>query len=772
MYIFCLLESSDGKIWSGTLRSGLHSYDSKKWTEYLPRGMHISCLLESQDGTLWAGIGTEGVGTYASVNGLRCYDGTTWQVHLNGMWIHSLFESSDGTIWAGVEGPWVGLQSYDGTKWTEHKNVSGYVSSTPLLESSDGKIWASASVYDGTMWTRHLNGMGVRSLLEPKDGKIWATTYENGVWVYDGITWKPHTILDESPGLVDVYAILEFSDGNMWFGTDRGIVVYKPSKNPPSIEITEPKEKVVKTGTASLFIRWKVGDNETETHRLTYHQYKLDDGQWTPTGTAFITLTGLEDGEHTFYVRTIDGDFNYSEPATLTIIVDTIRPTALIGSPSQGAIVGGTVKITGVATDEDFVEFKVEYAEGEVLSDGDFKLIRQSNHAVKFGQLADWNTQPLGETQYTIRVHASDKLGLTKDDTVTVTLDNTPPVAKLIAPQDGFRLTKQTEISGEVSDKHIDGYVLEYTTETNPDTAIWRQIFKKTELLQEKQTQVRISYEWEVPTISGTIFIRLTVIDAAGNTDAQTISVEVPETITKDKGGKTISSDGDASLDIPPRSLPKDTIVTLNRVPKFVFREGIHPLKTETDEIQPPPDKVKSLDLAYDLGPKDLKLRTIKPATLQVKLDSIPAQNKKRIAFFRWDEKWAFLGGTVQDGKATIGITQFGRYALMEVETTFEPSGLDALFTCQPRVFSPKQGKTTISFSLKKAASVTLKVYNLDGRLQKTLISSETMYAGRNAVLWDGRDEDDRVVPSGLYLIALSIDDGKVKTKTVVIQNR
>jgi len=417
-------------------------------------------------------------------------------------------------------------------------------------------------------------------------------------------------------------------------------------------------------------------------------------------------------------------------------------------------------------------QFRVEYAASEKPTEEDFKPIHKSSREVEFGQLAQWHTKSLDERQYTVRVHAIDELGHTKEDTATVTLDNTPPVAKLIAPQDGFRLTKQTEIIGEVSDKHINGYVLEYTTETNPDTALWRQIFKKTELLQEKQAEVKIKHEWEVPTITGTILIRLTAIDAAGNTDAKTISVEVPETITKDKGGKASSSDGDASLDIPQRSLPKDTIVTLNRVPQ--------------DEIQPPDSSrmpevlatsatnsgVKSLDLAYDIGPKALKLRTIKPATLQIKLDSIPSQSKKRIAFFRWDEKWIFLGGTIQDGKATVGITQFGRYALMEVERTFEPAGIKPLFTCQPRAFSPKKGKATISFSLQKEASVTLKVYTIDGLLQKTLVSGETMHSGRNAVIWDGRDENDRIVPSGLYLIALSVGSDKVKTKAVVIQNR
>ena len=66
----------------------------------------------------------------------------------------------------------------------------------------------------------------------------------------------------------------------------------------------------------------------------------------------------LADGENIFYVRAIDSDFNKSEPATLTIIVDTVQPNVLIGSPVQGAIVGGTVKIMGGVTDSDLDEFR------------------------------------------------------------------------------------------------------------------------------------------------------------------------------------------------------------------------------------------------------------------------------------------------------------------------------------------------------------------------------------------------------------------------------
>jgi len=302
-------------------------------------------------------------------------------------------------------------------------------------------------------------------------------------------------------------------------------------------------------------------------------------------------------------------------------------------------------------------------------------------------------------------------------------------------------------------DSNFKEYTVEYGEGKNP--SIWNPA---SEMAFAKPVENKQLFQWLPEGKTGQYTLRLTVTDEVGHIAQDSVMVELAPQLTKDKGGAASSSDGNVFLHIPPRSLPGDTIITINRVP--------------VDEIKPPPNNVRSLNVVYEIKPEDLRLRSIKPATLQIKLDGIPTQDKKRVAFFRWNGKWIFLGGTLREDKVNIGITQFGRYALMEVERTFEPSALKPLFTCQPRAFSPKKGKATISFSLQKEASVTLKVYNLDGRLQKTLVSSETMYTGRNAVIWDGRDENDRIVPSGLYLIALSVDNGEVKTKAVVIQNR
>jgi len=50
---------------------------------------------------------------------------------------------------------------------------------------------------------------------------------------------------------------------------------------------------------------------------------------------------------------------------------------------------------------------------------------------------------------------------------------------------------------------------------------------------------------------------------------------------------------------------------------------------------------------------------------------------------------------------------------------------------------------------------VTLRVYDLSGRLVRTLIAGAARAAGRNEVIWNGRNDSERAVASGVYFYRL-----------------
>lgn len=68
-----------------------------------------------------------------------------------------------------------------------------------------------------------------------------------------------------------------------------------------------------------------------------------------------------------------------------------------------------------------------------------------------------------------------------------------------------------------------------------------------------------------------------------------------------------------------------------------------------------------------------------------------------------------------------------------------------------PNPFNPE---TTINFALSQKSNVALRVYDITGKLVKTLIEKETE-AGYHSVSWDGTNESGKAVNSGLYLYRL-----------------
>ena len=77
-----------------------------------------------------------------------------------------------------------------------------------------------------------------------------------------------------------------------------------------------------------------------------------------------------------------------------------------------------------------------------------------------------------------------------------------------------------------------------------------------------------------------------------------------------------------------------------------------------------------------------------------------------------------------------------------------------------PNPFNPT---TTISFSLEKAADVTLSVYNVKGRLVETLIEGTLSPNFYNQV-WNAEDS-----ASGIYFYRLSVDGKEIDTKRMVL---
>jgi subtilisin family serine protease len=80
---------------------------------------------------------------------------------------------------------------------------------------------------------------------------------------------------------------------------------------------------------------------------------------------------------------------------------------------------------------------------------------------------------------------------------------------------------------------------------------------------------------------------------------------------------------------------------------------------------------------------------------------------------------------------------------------------------------NPFAGATTLAYELPVSAPVLLQVFDLSGRLVRTLVRAEQQ-AGLHQTVWDGRDGADRPAPAGVYMSRLQAGPGEVTTKLVL----
>lgn len=82
---------------------------------------------------------------------------------------------------------------------------------------------------------------------------------------------------------------------------------------------------------------------------------------------------------------------------------------------------------------------------------------------------------------------------------------------------------------------------------------------------------------------------------------------------------------------------------------------------------------------------------------------------------------------------------------------------------------NPFSRETTISYSVKEAGPVSIKIYNLKGQLVKALVQ-ESKAAGQYRVVWDGTDHNHERVLSGIFLIQMKAGRYSSTRKMIMMQ--
>lgn len=194
----------DDKVWSGIFKNGLDLIDIKTRavTHYTPDMLGLSgegsvySLMRDRTGTVWLGSG----------NGLYIQSGDmhfTKVETLPNFFVQDMTEDRDGNVWIASIGQGVFCV--------------------------DPKTWRSTNYTMEPGREGSLCSNDVSSITIDHKGNMWFSTDRGGICMFDKNT-KEFVSYSKSEGLPDdiAYKILEDKYHYLWFGTDQGLVRFKP----------------------------------------------------------------------------------------------------------------------------------------------------------------------------------------------------------------------------------------------------------------------------------------------------------------------------------------------------------------------------------------------------------------------------------------------------------------------------------------------------------------------------------------------------------------
>ncbi len=232
-----------------------------------------------------------------------------------------------------------------------------------------------------------------------------------------------------------------------------------------------------------------------------------------------------------------------------------------------------------------------------------------------------------------------------------------------------------------------------------------------------------------------------------------------------------ISHDSGATLSIANQSaqveIQKNTVNKTQRVSTFLTKGDLAKrLRFESEMITP------ISDILF-LGPVDLKLQ--KPINIQMKLNKYDNQDSElRPVVYRQTKDGLVAIAEVEptsSGEVCFETDQLGTYQIyLSKETaTNNITPIPKVFALQQNYPNPFNISTTIRYQVPKTCDVKIVIYNLLGAPVRTLIH-ETKSVGFYQVEWNGLSDQNRILPSGVYIYKLITDDYSTTKKMMYLK--
>jgi hypothetical protein len=132
-----------------------------------------------------------------------------------------------------------------------------------------------------------------------------------------------------------------------------------------------------------------------------------------------------------------------------------------------------------------------------------------------------------------------------------------------------------------------------------------------------------------------------------------------------------------------------------------------------------------------------------------------------------------FVELSKENSQVTVAYEMWNRDAELLVQDSYSAEvhalripGEFALLQNYPNPFN---GETVIRFQLPRAARVQMYVFNIRGQRVATLVDDQ-MDPGYHKITWDGRNDDNRKVASGIYIYLIQANRNRASQKLTIIK--
>ena len=235
----------------------------------------------------------------------------------------------------------------------------------------------------------------------------------------------------------------------------------------------------------------------------------------------FATLTDLDEGPYTLRFEARDEALIRTE-RTIDFTVDSTPPSLTLEQPEESVLgtVGGPVDVLASLEEENLDRFHLEWGVG--LDPSAWTEILSGDELPVPVPLLSWDLAGLVEGPGVLRWRAVDLAGNEAMVSVPLIIDNTPPVALLSEPLSEAFVTAPTPVVGTATDLNLESYRLEVAPGAIGESNQFSELSLGTQSVSDG-----LLTTWSALPADGRHTLRLTVVDAAGNSAEDSVEVRV-----------------------------------------------------------------------------------------------------------------------------------------------------------------------------------------------------------------------------------------------------